>query len=421
MNRIRTKTWSATLLTALFLACGDARGGEVTVIGSPWFGRPAPGVTDSRLWQQAPLAPDGMVVQRTPGIGTGSLVQGKPSVGGSNAVVAAHAEVGVEPWAREGAFQPQDASALSGIDAGSAANGAELLHEELPCRMWTIDYRFRSVCAANTAYEFGTPEPPPTGWSPLSRLDFPLNSLWHGLRVGVEQPNWCVQFEWMMPQQGIQGDLSDYDWNPANSNGSYSDLGFAQERWSGAWGQMMDFGGEFLLAECSLGLPVEVWPIAGFRWQRFEMTAFDLVQVKYDNAWHDPPMTYSGDVLTFNQQYYIGYLGSQFRTRLGAAAITFQADWGYTWGNNVDHHLIREGNRYTMDSTQGNSWHIAVMTEVPLNEQVSLGFQYDHLAITTRGSHHQLNFPRGEDATWDNGVSVTSNQNWITGFVRLRF
>jgi hypothetical protein len=74
-----------------------------------------------------------------------------------------------------------------------------------------------------------------------------------------------------------------------------------------------------------------------------------------------------------------------------------------------------------MDSTQGDSWHLGITTEVPLNQQVSLGFQYDHLSISTVGSHHLQNLPAGQDLTWNNGVRVFSNQNWITGFVRFRF
>lgn len=54
-----------------------------------------------------------------------------------------------------------------------------------PSRVWTIDYRLRSVSNSHTSYEFGTSEVPPAGWTPLSRLDFPLNSFWHGLEVGM--------------------------------------------------------------------------------------------------------------------------------------------------------------------------------------------------------------------------------------------
>jgi hypothetical protein len=177
---------------------------------------------------------------------------------------------------------------------------------------------------------------------------------------------------------------------------------------------------EFQWTERTFKLPVEFWPTAGFRWQRFDIMCYDGVQVKYQNQWLNPPDQYPGDVITFNQQYYIGYLGGQFRTKIRSVLLTFQADWGYTWAYNIDHHLLRDGDRFTMDATQGNSWHLGFTAEVPLSEQIRFGFQFDHMEIRTTGTHHLQNLPLGEDATWDNGVSVSSNQTSIMAFVRFR-
>lgn len=289
--------------------------------------------------------------------------------------------------------------------------------ENRPIWHWNIDYHCRSFCGSGTSYEFGTPDPPPTGWAPLSRLNFPINSLWHGLRAGIQEPTWGAHFEWMMPQQGIQGQMSDYDWAPPNPDGSYTDLGFTDERWID--GQFIDFGLDYQWTDHIGNLPIEFWPTAGFRWQRFNIMCFDGTQVKFDNQWLNPPDTFTGDVLTFNQQYYTGYLGGQFRTRLKTVYLTFQGDWGCTWGYNIDHHLLRDGDRFTMDSTQGNSWHVGFTAEVPLSLQVSLGFQFDHMEIRTTGTHHLVNLPLGEDMSWTNGVSVSSNQTSIMGFLRF--
>jgi hypothetical protein len=289
----------------------------------------------------------------------------------------------------------------------------------------TIDYRFRTLCSSATSFEFGTIEPPPVGWAPLSRLDFPINSCWHGFRFGLEKSDSAIHFEWMAPQTTIQGNLEDFDWAPPNPDGSITDLGFAQERWND--GQMLDFGYEFRILERPLGLPVEVWPTVGFRWQRLNLTAYNLTQVKSDNVWLDPPFTYEGDVITFNQEYSIGYVGAQLRGRLESRilppiALTLQGDWGYTEAYNTDHHLIREGDMYVMHRTHGSCWHVALTAEALFcRERLSMGFQVDHLRIDTQGTHRWINEPYGIDETWDNGVSVWSRQTWLTAFIRTRF
>ena len=389
-SRVWTKSWPAALLVAILLSCGVTQGGEVTVVGSPRVvDRSAPLPANPGSWQQIHQSPDG--------------------------VVQTSAENGGEHLAPEEPTLFQDTSGPPNLAAGTSPVCAEIACGPPPS-MWTIDYRFRTLAASDTAYEFGTPDPPPTGYAPLSQLNFPINSCWHGLRVGYQEPTWDAHFEWMTPQQGILGQFSDYDWEVAGN--PYTDLGFAKERWVD--GQMIDFGMEFLWTDRAFNLPIEIWPTAGFRWQRFNLMCYDAVQVKYDNVSLDPPDLYPGDILTFDQQYYMGYLGGQFRTRLRTVRLTFQADWGYTWANNIDHHLLREGNRYTMDNTQGNSWHIAFTAEVPLSPIVSGGFQVDHMQIRTTGTHHLLNLPSGEDSTWDNGVSVSSNQTSIMAFLRFR-
>ncbi len=293
---------------------------------------------------------------------------------------------------------------------------------------WTIDYRCRTFCSSNTCYEFGMPpEGINPGWSPLSRLNFSLNSCWHGLKLAHETPTWGVELEWMMAGQYIQGVLEDYDWDwtdrPPNPDGAYTDLGFAQEQFTE--GQMIDLGYKFQLFESAGNAPLELWPMIGFRWQRFDIMTYDLVQVKSDNEWLEPPDTVQGDVLTFNQQYYVGYAGVQLRGRLEPSFLpplvwTVQGDWGYTEAYNTDHHLLRSGDRYTMERTHGDCWHAALTVEALLTNRIGLGVQADHLQIRTTGVHRWFNEPFGVDESWSDGVFVSSRQTWITAFVRIR-
>ena len=169
----------------------------------------------------------------------------------------------------------------------------------------------------------------------------------------------------MTPQQSIGGQLSDYDWTagPPQAGQDYTDLGFAQERWVDA--QMIDLGLDFQLTDCTFKLPIEFWPTIGFRWQRFDLTCYNVHRLSTITNGSTPPDEYPGDVVTFNQQFYIGYLGGQFQARVRTVTLIFQGDWGYTWGYNVDHHLDCAGDMFMMESTEGNTWHLGFTAEIP--------------------------------------------------------
>ncbi len=314
--------------------------------------------------------------------------------------------------------------AESGHDAGMPAC-ARLLEPAppAPAWTWTFDYRFRSLTNSHTSYEFGTPELPPDGWAPLSRLNFNIDSLWHGVQIGLKRPRWGLHVEYLLPlQRSVQGSLDDYDWDPPGAG--FTDLGIARQRWTD--GHMLDAGAEFLLLDRPWGLPLEIWPLAGFRWQRFHLMCYDLVQYKEGGVWPVDPFRDAGNVLAFNQQYYAGYFGGQLRTslalgRLPALRLTLQGDWACTEGYNVDHHLIREGDRYTIEKTYGGAWHAGLTAEMPLRTRLSLGCQIDYLAISTTGSHRLLNAPFDVDQSWTHGVRAWSDQTWLTAFVRVNW
>jgi hypothetical protein len=376
---------TALVVAALFAASLARGDGEVTVVGESW---------------QSPQVPE-------------------------TARATSFAQPISQPPNAEPPIAPsQTASANTATESKLDEDGNEFSDEVsefegwldgLGCHRWSIDYRYRALVSSGIASTFATSNPPP-GFPPLSQLNFPINSSWHGVRVGFDELNWGAHFEWMTPQGSIDGQLSDLDWRSAGQE--YSDLGFAQERWGD--GQMIDLGLDFLLTDCTFKLPIEIWPTIGFRWQRFDLTCYDGSRVKYDYTWRDPPDLFPGDIITFNQQFYMAYLGGQFRMTLRSVSLTFQADWGYTWGRNIDHQTDRAGDSYTMDATEGNTWHLGFTAEVPLGCHVFMGFQCDHLEIRTSGAHRLQNLPLGEDMNWDNGSSVASNQTSLMAFLRFR-
>ncbi len=315
--------------------------------------------------------------------------------------------------------QPDDAEQFSGDPAD--AKGLWLTRPA-PAQAWTIDYRFRSLTHSNTSYEFGTQPEIRPGWAPLSQLNFPLNSCWHGLRVGLERPTWTIHCEWLTPQRNVEGLMSDYDWAPPNSDGSFTDLSYSKTRWTD--GQMLDFGAELKWTDRFFTLPIEVWPTGGFRWQRFDMMCYDTTVFKFDNQWRNPPVFVGGDALSYNQQYYIGYIGGQLRTSLHLnplppIALTFQGDWGYTGAYGLDHHLA-QGDRYTSETASGGAWHVGLTAEAPLTKRLSVGVQADYMEISTHGTHHWYQASKGVDESWSYGESTWSNQTAITAFLRLR-
>lgn len=306
--------------------------------------------------------------------------------------------------------------------AGYRDPGVQFLCQPPEPEYWSIDFRCRTFCSSMTSYEFGTPPWNPEQWAPVSKLNFPLDSTWFGWLFAHETPDFGFQIEWMMAARYLHGDVADFDWAPPNADGSFTDFGVAREYFTE--GQMLDIQYRRRLFSEPLGLPFDLWPLVGFRWQRLNMTVFDLHQLKADNEWLDPPYHYAGDVGTFNQQYYIGYAGlqakSRWETRLCPIVWTLQGDWGYTEAYNIDHHLIREGDMFIMNRTSGGCWHASLSVEALVTPRIGVGVQADYLAIKSVGEHRWLNEPLGIDQTWTNGVEVSSRQTWITAFLRIR-
>jgi hypothetical protein len=310
----------------------------------------------------------------------------------------------------------------------------DCLHAAMPqqCRTWTIDYRVSTMFSSRTCYEFGTyPAAGAPVYAPLSRLNWSLDSVWHGLQIGVEKPRWRVHFEWLTPMtRDISGDMSDWDWSgPARDPAS---LSVSPSRWTD--GQRLEFEGAFKLRDRLFQMPIELWPVAGFRFQRFNMMSYDGVQLINDGTFPDiPPVGYRWyeDTISSNQQYYMGYVGGQLRTTLNIAQLrpvqlTFQGDWAGTAGYNVDHHISgyeEKGiHRYGYDKTHGGALHLALIAETQLNRRLSVGVQVDHTEIRTTGTHHFVETgAETADEIWSNGVKVNSDQTSLLAFIRANF
>ena len=133
----------------------------------------------------------------------------------------------------------------------------------------TVDWRVLSMFNSHTSYQFGTPPGYYRGnYAPLSKLDWSLDSTWTGFRIGAEEADSAGHFEWLTPMGRVSGNMEDFDWSGPDRP-PFS-LSSSSERWNE--GQMLDLEYEFRLLKRPLGLPVDLWPLAGFRWQRFDIT-----------------------------------------------------------------------------------------------------------------------------------------------------
>jgi hypothetical protein len=302
--------------------------------------------------------------------------------------------------------------------------------------VFTFDWRFLAMCNSHTSYQFGTPPGYYRGdFAPLSKLDWSLSSAWTGFRFGLEEEDSAAHLQWLLPMgRGTGGGMYDYDWNiddiQPNDPTRLDSLSRSSQDWRE--GQMLELEYEFRLLKCPLGLPLDVWPLIGFRWQRFDITGYAGDQIIPPDGPFAPP--FDADIITFKQDYSIGYIGAQIRGRfqtwiLPPIAWTLQGDWGYTQANNVDHHLFYEyydSHRYTMEDTHGDAWHVSLAAEaLYCLERLVLGVQVEHTEIRSTGTHHWLQYGGDvyapADEVWSNGVSVASSQTAITGYIRLRF
>ena len=181
-------------------------------------------------------------------------------------------------------------------------------------RVWTIDYRVKTFFDSNTTYQFGVQEYLANPYAPLSKLSWPLDSTWDGLRIGVEKPNWRAHFEWLTPMvHDTYRDMADYDWSGPDRDPA--SLSSSPERWTD--GQSIELEGSFKLLDHILQAPIELWPVIGFRFQRFDLMAHDGDQIINDGTLVPlpPPVGYhwTEDMISFNQQYYMAYIGGQLR------------------------------------------------------------------------------------------------------------
>lgn len=292
-------------------------------------------------------------------------------------------------------------------------------------KSWSVDLRVRNYFSSHTSYEFGNPFPPYQ--VPLSRLEFPLNSWWAGLELKRSFSRFSVGIEALRNISGeANGRFKDSDWDDEaqpDVKTIYSESSLRIEPSYTVRGQV-DLNISDWVAYPS---GFDLRPVLGVRWQRFSFVSHDGLQVYPAPGDKTPPLPLPGDGLRFQQSYRHAFLGIKTAYEwenppyVSSLGMRMQLDWAYVTGDNVDQHLLRVGQRFTYENTQGEAWHASLGLDVGLTQQLSANLEMDYMNINTTGSHRLVNSLFGQDMSFNHGVKVWSEQLSLTMGLKYAF
>ena len=300
---------------------------------------------------------------------------------------------------------------LAGFPAIAAAEGEK---PAAPENTWSVELYLKRYIGSHTSYEFGNPDPPYQ--SPLSRLEFPLNTWWAGGEVRRNFPRISAGLEVLRNvTRESDGSFEDSDWDDDTRptvKSVYSDLSCRMEP-----SYMVRADLDLKVADW-LGLPagLDLRPVVGVRWQRLELLAHDGVQVYPAPGDTTPPDPLPGAIIRFKQHYWQYFIGLRTAYDLGRhipwprLKLQGQLDWAYVYGENSDRHLLREGIRMTYERTRGHAWHASLGVKTGLVKNLHAGVEAEYLLIRTTGSHQWVHDIENVDQSWDDGVKVWSEQ-----------
>jgi hypothetical protein len=269
-----------------------------------------------------------------------------------------------------------------------------------------------------TSYQFPNPFPP--NQDPLSRLEFPIDQWFAGIKGSYSRGVLSVFVEgWTNLNRESGFDMQDSDWDDEAL--PFQKTIFSSSKCALNRGYLADIG----LAVGRASSSSSVRPIAGYRIQYFDFTTHDGVQMDLGGNVSQLP----GDGIDFKQVFHHYYLGGLFVTSLGGGfsygypgtiQLTLQGDVAGVTGRNEDKHLLRDGDRVTVERTRGFSWHVALGASLDVRNLLRLKLEGDFKRIVTTGSHNLTNGTFNIDFSFD-GARVWSDQATISAMGELRF
>lgn len=287
---------------------------------------------------------------------------------------------------------------------------------------WVLEARIKKYVNSHTSYEFGNPFPPHQ--VPLSRLEFPLDSIWGGLEVRRSFNRFSAGVEFLTSFRDQEtGRFKDSDWDDDTEPAFLTIYGETNCRLEPSYQVRADL--DMQVADL-LGLSgrFDLRPVIGLRRQRFSLVAHDGAQV---DVYGPGVLLLPGDSIAFEQkwsQYFVGLkFGYDFGPKFGLHRLKLgtQLDWGEVDGENEDRHLLRVGNRVTTENTDGHAWHGMLGIVAGLTKIIDLGLEVDYLRIKSTGTHRLQNDLFDLDFSFSNGVTVWSEQTSIIVKLAYRF
>lgn len=278
---------------------------------------------------------------------------------------------------------------------------------------WSLSVGINRLINSHTSYEFGFPFPP--YYTPLSRLEFPLDSWWASAEIKADYRRFALGFE-------VSGNLSsaidrkmcDSDWEDYNRPELKTIYSESNSRFAPSY--IIDIYGDMKLSDL-MPLPsrFDLRPVIGFRFQHFRIVTYDGVQKELGSE----PIPLSGNTIRFIQKYrhyYIGLKGNFNLENIVSSKklnLVMQLDWAYVQGKNEDLHLLRN-NRFTFDITHGQAMHGLVGLKAGPFKNFVMSLEFDHMWVRTEGSHRLFHEIFEIDFTFDYGVKVWSSQTVIS-------
>ncbi len=298
--------------------------------------------------------------------------------------------------------------------SAESASTDPMLSPAVPARPWSVELKTLCLFQSHTSYEFGNPFPPYQ--SPLSRLEFPLDSWWAGASARREFSRFSIGLEAFRNLSGMTGGvMADSDWDDDERPGLKTIYSESTCRLDPSY---IVRGDVDLKVADWLGLPrwLDLRPTAGLVWQHFSLVTQNGMQynLESDNKAQATPLP--GDGIRFEQTYWQFFLGLKAAFDLGRPfhlkrlQLLTEADWAYVDAKNEDWHLLRSGKRMTYERTRGNAWRAGMNLKIGLTENWNADIGAQYLYITTTGTHQLVNETFGMDFSFDCGVRVWSQQ-----------
>lgn len=290
---------------------------------------------------------------------------------------------------------------------------------------WQIAVKQKTLFNSHTSYEFGNPLPPYQ--QPLSRLEFPVDSVWGGVEIRKQISRVSIGAGFLTTFTAQEtGRFKDSDWDDDTNTVRLTNYGETYCRLNPSYQVEADI--DLQLADL-LHLPhgFDLRPVAGFRWQQLSLMAHDGLQYDYDTPGLPPVIQdLPGDTIGFEQNWYQYFLGVRLGYEwqrlpwLHHLKLQSQLDWSSVAGDNRDYHLLRPGHRITEEQTSGNGWHASLAVLLGITRNVDLGVEADYLKLETTGTH-TLRYDFSPVENWSTGVKVWSEQYGITMKTQFRF